>query len=36
VQGVAAVSLLIGLAVMGAIAGARFWAEHAFGIVPLP
>ncbi len=35
-HGVAAVSLLIALAGMGAIAGARFWAEQAFGIVPLP
>lgn len=34
-QGVAAVSLLVGLVLMGAIAGVRFWAEHTFGIVPL-
>ena len=34
-QGAAALSLVVGLVVMGVIAGARFWAERAFGIVPL-
>ena len=34
-QAVATVSLVVGVLVMGGIAGARFWAEHTFGIVPL-
>jgi uncharacterized membrane protein len=35
-HGVAAVALVVAVVVMGSIAGARFWAEQAFGIVTLP